>query len=122
MKINFDKQNGLIPTIIQDEQSGKIYMLGYMNEEAFNKTQETNLVWFWSRSRNKLWMKGETSGNTLTVKKIFVDCDNDSMLIKVKLNGTNVCHTGNRTCFSEADGERSETGPAKLEELYQIIE
>ena|SRR5688572_6641598 len=100
-KINFDKLTGLVPTIIQDEQSGEIYMLGYMNQEALQKTQKTGFVWFWSRKRNQMWMKGETSGNTLTVKKILSDCDTDSLLIKIKLNGENVCHTGNKTCFEE---------------------
>lgn len=99
-KINFEKQNGLIPAIIQDEQSGEIYMLGYMNKEALDKTKQTGLVYFWSRSKKRLWMKGEKSGNKLEVKNIFVDCDQDTLLIKVKLNGTNVCHTGERTCFS----------------------
>jgi phosphoribosyl-ATP pyrophosphohydrolase/phosphoribosyl-AMP cyclohydrolase len=98
--INFTKQNGLVPAIIQDEKSGEIYMLGFMNEEAFEKTQQTGLVYFWSRSKKRLWMKGETSGNKLQMKKIFVDCDNDSILIKVKLIGKNVCHTGSKTCFS----------------------
>ena len=101
MKININKENGLVPAIIQDEKSGEIYMLGFMNEEAVEKTLQTSLVTFWSRSRKKLWVKGEESGNTLTVKKMFIDCDNDSLLIKVKLNGTNVCHTGNTTCFVE---------------------
>lgn len=102
MKLNFTKQNGLIPTIIQDEQSGEIYMVGYMNDKALAKTQQTGLVTFWSRSKKRLWTKGETSGNTLEVKKILVDCDNDALLIKVKLNGTAACHTGERTCFNKA--------------------
>lgn len=100
-KINFDKQNGLVPAIIQDQQSGEIYMLGYINEKALEKTQQTGNVWFWSRSKKRLWMKGETSGNKLEVKNIFVDCDQDSLLIKVNLKGTNVCHTGNKNCFKE---------------------
>jgi phosphoribosyl-ATP pyrophosphohydrolase/phosphoribosyl-AMP cyclohydrolase len=101
MKINFEKSNGLVPTIIQDEQSGDIYMLGYMNNDALQKTQETGYVWFWSRSKSRLWMKGETSGNMLKVKQILVDCDADTVLIKTKLKGTNVCHTGNKSCFKE---------------------
>ena len=99
--IDFEKQNGLVPTIIQDAQSGEIYMLGYMNQEALNKTKQTGFVYFWSRSKKRLWMKGETSKNTLSVKNILVDCDNDTLLIKVTLNGTAVCHTGERTCFTE---------------------
>ncbi len=101
MKINFTKQNGLVPTIIQDDKTGEIYMLGFMNEKALKKTQETGLVYFWSRSRKKLWMKGEESGNKLQVKQLFVDCDNDTLLIKVSLEGKSVCHTGNKTCFEE---------------------
>lgn len=89
----------LVPTIIQDEKSLEIYMLGYSNDESLKKTMSTGYVWFWSRSRNKLWLKGEESGNKLLVKQIGTDCDNDSLLIKVELIGTNVCHTGNKTCF-----------------------
>lgn len=100
-KINFIKGNGLIPAIVQDENTGDIYMLGYMNAEALEKTQETGVVYFWSRSKKRLWMKGETSGNKLLVKKIFVDCDKDSLLVKVNLIGENVCHTGNKSCFKE---------------------
>lgn len=97
--IDFTKNNGLVPAIIQDYKSGDIYMLGYMNEEAFKKTLETRWVYFYSRSRQKLWMKGEESGNKLKVKEIYSDCDNDSILVKVELNGINVCHTGNKNCF-----------------------
>ena len=93
-------KNTLIPTIIQDYQSGVVYMLGYMNEKALNKTRETGWVYFWSRSRKRLWMKGETSGNRLKVKEILDDCDSDSLLIKVELVGTNVCHTGKTSCFT----------------------
>jgi phosphoribosyl-AMP cyclohydrolase len=101
MKINFTKQNGLVPAIIQDEKSGEIYMLGYMDDEALEKTRQTGSVYFWSRSKKRLWMKGETSGNKLKIKNILVDCDQDTLLIKVKLLGGNVCHTGNKTCFKE---------------------
>lgn len=97
--LNFTKGNGLIPAIIQDSSDGTIYMLGYMNEEAFVKTQQTGIVHFWSRSRNKLWMKGEESGNTLQVQTILADCDADTLLIKVMLQGTHVCHTGSKSCF-----------------------
>lgn len=100
-KIDFKKNNGLVPAIIQDEKSGEIYMLGYMNKKSVKKTHQTGFVWFWSRMRNKLWMKGETSGNKLQMKKIFVDCDQDALLITVKLIGTNACHTGKKTCFKE---------------------
>ncbi len=99
MKIDFGKNNGLIPAIIQDDKSGEVLMLGYMNEEALQKTKASGWVYFWSRSKNRLWMKGEESGNKLKVKNIFVDCDEDTILIKVTLIGKNVCHTGNKTCF-----------------------
>lgn len=97
--IDFTKNKGLIPTIIQDDSTGEIYMLGYMNNEALKKTQQTGYVHFWSRSRQRIWMKGETSENTLFVKDILIDCDNDTILIKVQLNGKCVCHTGNKSCF-----------------------
>ena len=101
MKIDFTKNNGLVPAIIQQEKTGDILMLGYMNEEALEKTKQTGFVYFWSRSKKRLWMKGEKSGNKLKVKNIFVDCDQDSLLIKVELIGKCACHTGNKTCFKE---------------------
>lgn len=91
----------LMPAIIQDYKSGEVLMLGFMDQEAFKKTRASKWVWFWSRKRGKLWMKGEKSGNKLKVKKIFIDCDRDTFLIKAELIGKNVCHTGNRTCFKE---------------------
>ncbi len=101
MKINFEEKSKLIPVIIQDYKSNEVLMLGYMNQEAFEKTLETKWVYFWSRKRRKLWMKGEESGNKLKVKKIFIDCDADTFLIKADLIGKNVCHTGEKTCFEE---------------------
>lgn len=89
----------LIPTIIQDDQTLEVYMLGYSNKESLDKTKKTGYVYFWSRSRNKLWMKGEESGNKLKVVNIYSDCDDDTILIKVRLIGKNVCHNGNKTCF-----------------------
>jgi phosphoribosyl-AMP cyclohydrolase / phosphoribosyl-ATP pyrophosphohydrolase len=100
-EINFTKNNGLIPAIIQDDKTRDVFMLGYMNEVALGKTKETGFVHFWSRSRNKLWMKGEESGNRLKVKDIFIDCDNDTILITAELLGMYVCHTGKRTCFNK---------------------
>lgn len=91
--------NDLIPVIIQEDKTGDVLMLGYMNQEAFQKTKKEGFVYFWSRSRGKLWKKGETSGNFLKVKKISVDCDNDTLLIQVRLIGNAVCHTGNKSCF-----------------------
>lgn len=99
--IDFKKGNGLIPAIIQDYKNKNIYMLGYMNPNSLKKTIKTKYVYFWSRSRNKLWLKGESSNNKLKVKKILIDCDNDTLLIKVKLEGKNVCHTGSLTCFNK---------------------
>ena len=100
-KLDFNKSNGLIPAIIQDDESGDVLMLGYMNEEALQKTRQSGWVYFWSRKRQKLWMKGEESGNKFKVKDIYLDCDGDTILIKGKLIGTNACHTGNKTCFFE---------------------
>ena len=101
MNIDFNKNNeGLVPVIIQNYLNNKLLMLGYMNEEAFNKTQETGKVTFFSRSKNRLWTKGEESGNFLEVKSIAIDCDNDTILIKSKPFGP-TCHTGSTTCFQE---------------------
>jgi phosphoribosyl-AMP cyclohydrolase len=97
--INFKKSGGFIPVIVQENKNNQIYMLGYMNREAFYKTMETGWLYFWSRSRKKLWMKGERSGNKLKLKRILVDCDKDSLLAKVELIGKNVCHTGMKSCF-----------------------
>ena len=97
--IDFKKGEGLIPAIIQDYKNNKIYMLGYMNLNSLKKTIKTKYVYFWSRSRNQLWLKGKTSGNKLKVINIYSDCDNDTLLIKVELQGKVVCHTGNKTCF-----------------------
>lgn len=98
MEINFEKSGGLVPAIIQDIHSGKVLMLGFMNREAFERTKETGRVVFYSRTRNKLWMKGETSGHFLEVKEIFIDCDLDTLLIKVEPKGP-VCHEGYFSCF-----------------------
>ena len=101
MKLDFKKGNGLIPAIIQDYQTGQVLMVAFMNEEAFKKTQETKNVWFFSRSKNRLWMKGETSCDKLMVNEIFIDCDKDTILIKAKMLGKAVCHTGKISCFFE---------------------
>lgn len=98
-QINFSKSNGLVPAVIQDSKSKKILMLGFMNKVAINKTIKTSYVYFWSRSRKKLWKKGERSGNYLKVKKILIDCDNDSIVIMAKILGTAVCHLGSNSCF-----------------------
>ena len=98
--IDFNKGNGLVPAVIQDNNTLQVLMVGYMNEEAFKKTQEEGKVTFFSRSKNRLWTKGETSGNFLIVKEITIDCDNDTLLIKVNPAGP-VCHTGRKSCFGE---------------------
>jgi phosphoribosyl-AMP cyclohydrolase len=96
---NLKFTDGLLPVIIQDAKSQQVYMLGYANPESLSKTLESGYVWFWSRSREKLWLKGETSGNKLKVVSLLTDCDRDTLLIQVKLEGTCVCHTGNLSCF-----------------------
>lgn len=98
MKINFDKNNGLVPVIIQDDRTLQVLMLGYMNDKAFEKTKNEGIVTFFSRSKNRLWTKGEESGNFLTVKSIDIDCDQDTILIKAVPQNV-VCHTGSYSCF-----------------------
>ena len=99
MEIDFNKTDGLVPVIIQDEHTLEVLMLGYMNQEAYDKTVQENIVTFFSRSKNRLWTKGETSNNFLHVKSIDIDCDKDTLLIKVKADGP-TCHTGERSCFN----------------------
>lgn len=96
-EIKFDEQ-GLVPAIVQDSATGDVLMLAYMNAESLRKTIESGETWFWSRSRNGLWHKGETSGNTQRVVSITVDCDGDTLLVRVESRGP-ACHTGERTCF-----------------------
>lgn len=116
MKIDFAKfESGLAPAIIQDSQTGKVLMLGYMNEEALAKTQKEKKVVFFSRSKKRLWMKGEESGNILQVKEILADCDNDAILIKAFPTGP-VCHTGADTCWNEKNE------PGFLKQLEDIIQ
>lgn len=97
-KLDFKKLNGLIPVIIQEGKTGNVLMLGFMDKEALEETLKKGKVTYFSRTRKKLWTKGETSGNFQLLKEIFLDCDNDTLLIKVEQTG-NVCHTGNKTCF-----------------------
>jgi phosphoribosyl-AMP cyclohydrolase len=98
--MDYSKLGGLIPAVAQDAASGEVLMVGFMNEEAFDRTRQTGFATFFSRSRNELWTKGETSGNKLQVIELLVDCDDDTVLMKVKrLGDGNVCHTGTRTCF-----------------------
>jgi len=98
--MDFSKLDGLIPAVIQDAESSEVLMVGFMNEQALADTQRSGFATFFSRTRNSLWMKGETSGNKLEVVEIFTDCDDDTVLVKVKrLGDGNVCHTGTRSCF-----------------------
>lgn len=113
MLINFEKQQGLVPAIVQDAATGKVLMLGYMNEEAYLKTVELGLVTFFSRSKNRLWTKGETSGNSLKLVNIAVDCDGDALLIKAQPMGP-TCHTGADSCWGEENRSRN------LDFLYQL--
>lgn len=117
MTVDFDKMGGLVPAIIQDAVTAKVLMLGFMNEEALRKTQETGKVTFYSRTRQRLWIKGEESGNFLHVVSIQNDCDNDTLLIKVHPAGP-VCHTGADTCW----GEKNEAGMAFLGYLQDFID
>lgn len=116
MDLDFGKMNGLVPAIIQDNYTQKVLMLGFMNEEAYNKTVETGKVTFFSRTKNRLWTKGEESGNFLHVVSIAADCDNDTLLIKVNPAGP-VCHTGADTCW----GKKNEQDIMFLKELQDFI-
>jgi phosphoribosyl-ATP pyrophosphohydrolase/phosphoribosyl-AMP cyclohydrolase len=101
MEIDFDKMQGLAPAIVQDAANGEILMLGFMNKEAYDKTLATGFVTFYSRTRNKLWTKGETSGNRLAVVSAATDCDTDTLLFRVNVEGDGlVCHEGTRSCFT----------------------
>jgi phosphoribosyl-AMP cyclohydrolase len=99
IKLDFEKGNGLVPAIAQDFQTGQVLMMAFMNREAWEKTLSTGKAHYWSRSRNELWFKGGTSGHVQEVKEIFVDCDQDTVLLKVRQLGGGACHTGYRSCF-----------------------
>ena len=109
---DFSKQNGLVPVIVQSFESGKVLMLAYMNELAWNKTVETGKAHYWSRSRQKLWMKGEESGNIQLIREILIDCDSDTILLRVDQIGGAACHTGFESCFYRLfrDGRFEERG------------
>ncbi|MDI9570853.1 MAG: phosphoribosyl-AMP cyclohydrolase [Pseudomonadota bacterium] len=96
---DFDRAGGLAPAIVQDEETGEVLMLAYMNRQSWEKTLTTGLATYWSRSRQTLWVKGETSGNVQEVKEIRVDCDLDAVLLRVRQRGGAACHTGHRSCF-----------------------
>jgi phosphoribosyl-AMP cyclohydrolase len=123
MELDFEKENGLIPAIVQDHANGEVLMLGFMNREAYDLTRQTGFVTFYSRSRKKLWLKGETSGQKLLLRELRVDCDRDALLVRAELEGGAVCHEGYRSCFFREIGR---DGAAKVvaervmspEELY----
>lgn len=117
MELAFEKLDGLIPTVIQDDQTKEILMLGFLNPESLALTQRTGEVHFFSRSRNKLWKKGETSGHILKVKEVRVDCDADALLIRVEAIGPGVCHEGYRSCFFR---ELRPDGTAQIVEPLQF--
>jgi phosphoribosyl-ATP pyrophosphohydrolase/phosphoribosyl-AMP cyclohydrolase len=116
-ELDFDKMNGLVPAIIQDAETAKVLMLGFMNREAFNKTMETGKVTFFSRTKNRLWTKGEESGNFLNVVSVKADCDNDTLLVQVNPVGP-VCHKGTDTCW----GEKNEEPVMFLKTLQKFID
>ena len=123
VNIDFDKAGGLVPTIIQDYRSGDVLMLGFMNSASLSETQRSGEVVFFSRSRNKLWKKGESSGHVLKVREVRVDCDADALLVRVEAVGPGVCHEGYRSCFfRRLDADGSETVIAERvvapEEIY----
>ena len=113
MDLDFNKTEGLLPAVVQDAASGRVLMVGFMNEEAWRKTAETGVVTFYSRSRNKLWIKGESSGHKLLVKSIQTDCDQDCLLVQVEALGPDVCHEGYQSCFFRTlqDGQWQVTEP-----------
>lgn len=119
--LDFDKMGGLVPAVIQDAATGQVLMLGYMNQESYKKTETEGLVTFFSRSKNRLWTKGETSGHTLQVVSIAEDCDNDSLLIKVRPKGP-TCHTGDTSCFGEDASARRMAAIQFIARLEEVIQ
>lgn len=112
MNLDFAKSDGLVTAVVQDHESGRVLMVGYMNEEAFRLTVKTGFVTFYSRSRGKIWLKGESSGHRLVAKEISTDCDRDAVLVKVDAQGPGVCHKGYQSCFFR----RLENGEWKVSE------
>lgn len=116
--LKYDKQ-GLIPAIIQDASTGEVLMMAYMNSESLERTVSTGFATFWSRSRGKLWKKGETSGHVQEVRQILYDCDRDTLLIKVEQKGPGACHTGHRSCFfTDIEGREIEGKTFSEEDVY----
>jgi phosphoribosyl-AMP cyclohydrolase len=124
--LNFEKCGGLIPTIVQDFETGEVLMLAFMNEEAWQETLNTGRATYWSRTRQELWVKGQTSGNVQLVKEIRIDCDDDTVLLKVEQIGGAACHTGYRSCFFKKveDGSVGVVGEKifEPEEVYKSSE
>ena len=125
MELDFEKEDGLIPAIVQDHANGEVLMLGFMNPEALALTQKTGFVTFYSRSRKKLWTKGETSGQKLILRELRLDCDRDALLVRVELAGGAVCHEGYRSCFFRSmgrDGEVKVVGRVlDVEEIKKLL-
>jgi phosphoribosyl-AMP cyclohydrolase len=123
IEIDFEKGSGLVPVVVQDAETGEVLMLAYMNRDAWLKTRETGKATYWSRSRNELWVKGETSGHIQHVEEVFVDCDSDTVLLKVRQAGGAACHTGYRSCFFRrvVDGKTEVIGERifKPEDVYK---
>lgn len=116
MELDFEKMGGLVPAIVQDHETGQVLMLAYMNKIAWEKTLETGKAWFYSRSRDKQWMKGESSGHVQVVKEVFVDCDDDTVLLKVEQIGGAACHKGYESCFfRKLNGETTIVGERKFD-------
>jgi phosphoribosyl-AMP cyclohydrolase len=112
IQLDFEKLGGLVPAIAQDADTGEVLMLAFMNRESFDLTLKTGIAHYWSRSRNRLWKKGETSGNIQEIREIRIDCDDDTVLLKIRQVGDAACHTGHRSCFFRvvADGELKTDG------------
>jgi phosphoribosyl-AMP cyclohydrolase len=123
IKLNFNKEGGLIPAIVQEYKTGEVLMLAYMNQEAWESTLRTGNATYYSRSRQKLWVKGETSGHLQRVKEIRIDCDDDTVLLKIEQLGDAACHTGHRSCFYKKVDKGSVTVVGKPvfdpEEVYK---
>ncbi|RMG89451.1 MAG: phosphoribosyl-AMP cyclohydrolase [Candidatus Dadabacteria bacterium] len=121
-RLDFEKSGGLVPAVVQDAETGEVLMLAYMNEEAFRRTLASGKAWFYSRSRDTYWMKGESSGHVQEVREVRVDCDADAVLLKVRQVGGAACHTGHRSCFYRRvqDGAFVEEGERVFdpEEVY----